>query len=74
MYNVYNIEITILNIQTYTTHKENVKFCSRWAARQMARKYADCMDVTNVEVVDTETGELILHLNADGKVIWDTEG
>lgn len=71
---MYNIEITILNIQTYTTRKENVKFYSRWAARQMARKYVECIDVTNVEVVDAETGELILHLNADGKVLYDTEG
>ena len=71
---MYNVEITVLNLQTYNTHKENLKFYSRWASRQMARKYIECEDVTNVEVIDTETGELILHLGADGEVLWDTEG
>lgn len=72
---MYQVEISLWNLQTYEIRcKEHVMFYSKWAARCRARDYANCLDVAHVDVVDAETGELILELDNDGKVIWDTEG
>ena len=72
---MYQVEISLWNLPICEIRcKEHVTFYSKWAARQMARKYAECIDVAHVEIVDCETGELILELDNDGKVIWDTEG
>ena len=72
---MYQIEISLWNMETLTvSRKEHVMFYSKWAVRRVAREYASCLDVAHVDIVDSETGELILELDNDGKVIWDTEG
>lgn len=72
---MYDVTISLWNMETQIIRcKEHVKFYSKWAARCRARDYASCIDVAHVDVVDAETGELILELDADGDVIWDTEG
>ena len=53
---------------------EIVPYYSLWAARCWAREVIRCTDITNAEVIDTETGELMLHLSEDGDVRWDSEG
>ncbi len=72
---MYNVTISLWNMETQQIRcKEYVMFYSKWAARCRARDYASCVDVAHVDVVDAETGELILELDNDGKVLWDTEG
>lgn len=71
---MYNVTIQIINLQTFATHNETVKFYSRWASRKMAREYASCEDVLHVEIIDNTTGEIVLELGAKGEVLWDTEG
>lgn len=72
---MYDVAISLWNMETQVIRcKEHVMFYSKWAARCRARDYASCIDVAHVDVIDAETGELILELDNDGKVIWDTEG
>lgn len=72
---MYNVEISLWNMSTNQIRcKEITKFYSRWAARCRARDYASCIDVAHVAIIDDETGELILELDNDGSVLWDTEG
>ena len=72
---MYNVEILLWNPQSCEIRcKEITKFYSKWAARVRARDYASCVDVAHVSVIDNETGELILELDNDGSVLWDTEG
>lgn len=72
---MYNVEISLWNISTCEIRcKEITKFYSKWAARCRARDYASCIDVAHVAIIDDETGELILELDNNGSVLWDTEG
>lgn len=72
---MYNVEILVKKfVPEYSFKKEIVKYFSLWAARCMAREYASCNDVEKVEITDCETGEVMLTLDYDGKVIYDSEG
>lgn len=72
---MYKVNILIKNFTASDSYREeNVNFFSLWTARYMAREYASCIDVFNVDVIDNETGELMLNINRDGEVIWDSEG
>ncbi len=72
---MYNVELLVKNMRTgEVSRKEIVPYYSLWAARCWAREVIRCADITNAEVIDTETGELMLHLSEDGDVRWDSEG
>ncbi len=71
---MYNVEILVRKFASEYSFKETVKYYSLWAARCMAREYASCNDVEKVEIIDCETGELMLTLDYDGKVVYDSEG
>ena len=71
---MYNVELTIVNVVTgIPTHKETVKMYSLWGARNWARDVMKCADVNYVDIIDTETGEVMLSLSDRG-VEWDSEG
>ena len=72
---MYNVDLAMGNgIDMIVTRVEHILFHSRWAARQYARKVIECIDVYHVTIIDNETGEIVLELNNDGSVEWDTEG
>lgn len=71
---MYNLELSILNLETgMVCRKEIVPFYSLWGARNFARKAQECKDVMDADVIDQETGEVMLHLSKDGS-FWDSEG
>lgn len=71
---MYNVEIEICDVSTgVLRRKEIVKMYSLWAARNYGRKVQDCLDVGTVDVIDTDTGEVMLSLHK-GEVLWDSEG
>lgn len=64
----YNVEITCRNMRTLDPcRKEYVPFRSLLAAKEFATKAADCIDVCNVDVVDTTTGEIMWYRLEDGE-------
>lgn len=69
----YKVAVALTNMQTGDTCKQEIQFKSKWAARSMARKYAKCVDVIGVDVIDETTGEVILSFE-HGECVWDTEG
>ncbi len=71
---MYEVQIEIRDILTeMSKRKEIVKMYSLWAARNYGRKVQDCLDVGTVDVIDTDTGEVMLSLHK-GEVLWDSEG
>lgn len=71
---MYNVELRIINVVTGdVTHKEAIKMYSLWGARNWARNVMKCADVNHVDIIDTETGEVMLSLSDQG-VEWDSEG
>ena len=71
---MYNVEIEIRDTLTeMPIRKETVKMYSLWAARNYGRNIQHCLDVGTVDIIDTETGELMLSLHK-GEVLWDSEG
>lgn len=72
---MYNVELLVKNVKTGDIcRKEIVKWYSLWGARCWAREVIECTDITNVDIIDTETGELMLSLSENGNVEWDSEG
>ena len=72
---MYNVELLVKNMRTgEICRKEIVPMYSLWGARNWAREIIQCTDVTNVDIIDTETGELMLSLSEEGIVMWDSEG
>lgn len=72
---MYEVELLIKNMRTgEVRRKEIVKMYSLWGARNWAREVIKCTDVTHVDIIDTETGEVMLSLSEDGFVTWDSEG
>lgn len=71
---MYHLELSIINTTTGTVcRKEIVPFYSLWGARNFAREAQKCADVMDADVIDQETGEVMLHLSKDGS-FWDSEG
>ena len=54
-----------LTIRTITEGNEKVKISSITFAEKLANQYYDCIDVYCVEIINSETGE-ILYLRARG--------
>ena len=54
-----------LTIRTTTEGNEKVKISSRTFAEKLANRYYDCIDVYCVEIINSETGE-ILYLRTRG--------
>lgn len=72
---MYEVNLAIKNMKTDEVCKvETVKFYSLWGARCWGRDVIRCTDVTNVDIIDEETGELMLSLSENGNVEWDSEG
>lgn len=72
---MYDICLGLKNMRTGETRcKEHVKMYSLWGARCWARKVIQMIDVNFAEIVDEETGEVMLTLNEDGTTAWDSEG
>lgn len=72
---MYNVELLVKNMRTgKVSRKEIVPYYSLWAARCWAREVIRCTDITNVDIIDTETGEIMLSLSEEGDVVWDSEG
>lgn len=56
----YTVTITCLNMRTLDPcRKETVEFRSLFAAKEFATKVNRCVDVSNVDVVDNSTGEIM---------------
>ena len=71
---MYNVEIEIRDTLTeMPIRKEHISMYSLWAARNYGRKIQHCLDVGTVDIIDTETGEVMLSLHK-GEVLWDSEG
>lgn len=71
---MYNVEIEIRDTLTeMPIRKERVPMYSLWAARNYGRNIQHCLDVGTVDIIDTETGEVMLSLHK-GEVLWDSEG
>lgn len=71
---MYHLELSIIDLKTECVcRKEIVPFYSLWAARNYVRKAQECKDVMDADVIDQETGEIMLHLSKDGSY-WDSEG
>lgn len=71
---MYNVEINVKNMVTGDVcRKEIRKMYSLWGARNWSREVIECFDVDSVDIIDTETGELMLSLSEAG-VVWDSEG
>ena len=71
---MYEIQIQILDVLTEMPKgKQIVNMYSLWAARNYGRKIQNCLDVGVVDIIDTETGEVMLSLHK-GEVLWDSEG
>ena len=72
---MYNVYLSVKNMRTgEVSRTEIVPYYSLWAARCWAREVIRCTDITNADVVDMETGELMLSLSEEGDVRWDSEG
>ena len=72
---MYNVELSVKNMRTgEVCRKEIVPYYSLWSARRWAREVVQCADIANVDIINTETGELMLCLAEDGTVDWDSEG
>lgn len=72
---MYSVYLSIKNMKTGDVCRtEIIPFYSLWGARCWARETIKCTDVTNADIIDTETGELMLSLSEDGDVAWDSEG
>lgn len=54
-----------LTVRTISKDNENIKISSRTFAEKLANQYYDCIDVYCVEIINSETGE-ILYLKAKG--------
>lgn len=52
---MFNVVVNLENRQEY------IPFFGKWAAVQVAKKIGKCVDVVEAMVVDTETGEIIIH-------------
>lgn len=70
--NHYTVEVVLLSPNTEREWREVIPFKSPFAAKYMARKYAECVDVEELDIVDQTTGEVITHYHSD-KLIWDNE-
>ncbi len=72
---MYNVDLAMCNgMDTVITHVEHIPFYSRWAARKYSREVIKCIDVYHITIMDMETGEIVLELNNDGSIEWDSEG
>ena len=72
---MYNVDLAMGNgMEMVVTRVEHISFYSKWAARQYARKVIKCIDIYHVTITDMETGEIILELNNEGSIEWDSEG
>lgn len=71
---MYNIELLMINVKTGEfSHKETITMYSLWGARNWARHVMSCIDIVHADIIDTETGEVMLSLSEAG-VEWDSEG
>lgn len=71
---MYHLELSVINMESGAVcRKEIVPFYSLWAARNYAREAQKCADIMDADVIDQETGEIMLHLSKDGS-FWDSEG
>jgi len=71
---MYDMQIEVLNHETAAVCRtEHQSWYSLWAARNYARKIQACVDVGTVDIIDNETGEVMLSLHK-GEVLWDSEG
>lgn len=50
---MYQVSVNLKN------RKEYINFYSLWAANQKAKEWAKCVDVENLVIVDSETGEVM---------------
>lgn len=57
--NYYKVTVTVMNVERWSEHKEQIFFKSLFAARHMAKKYFACADVNEVVVTDETTGEIM---------------
>ena len=71
---MYDIELAITNQDSIVTHKDHIKMYSLWGARCHCRKLIECKDIAEALIIDTETGEIMLHLGTNGETLWDSEG
>lgn len=49
--------------------KEYIPYYSQWAAIQQAKKIGKCADVVEAMVVNSETGEIIIHYE-NQRCVW----
>jgi hypothetical protein len=54
-----------LTVKSISEGNEKIKISSRTFAEKLANQYYDCVDVYCVEIINSETGE-ILYLRARG--------
>lgn len=55
-YYLVNVFVSRVNDIDYVEH---IPFKSPYAAKYMAAKYYECVDVTAVEIIDQTTGEIV---------------
>ncbi len=55
----YSVTVYAVRAKTAYEYKTTLKFFGRFSAIYMAKQYYECEDVTQVEVIDNSTGELI---------------
>lgn len=71
---MYNVELLVKNMRTGDVcRKEIVQMYSLWGARCWARDVMKCSDISHVDIIDMDTGEVMLSLSEEG-VEWDSEG
>ena len=61
----YTVTVRYMDIKTGAEKKSEVKFFSEWAARVKAKDWYGCYEVFSVEVISTDTGEVIYYHNYD---------
>ena len=71
---MYDIQLSVMNCDGVVTHNDHISMYSLWGARCYCRKLIECKDIAEALIIDTETGEIMLHLADDGKTLWDSEG
>lgn len=68
----YTVTVRYMDIKTGADRVSKVNFFSKWAARVKAKDWFNCYEVQSVEVIATDTGEVIYYHNSREE--YDCEG
>lgn len=68
----YTVIVTWLDLRTGAERENKVHFFSSWAARIKAKDWYNCYEVIGVEVINSDTGEVIYYHKRNEE--WDTNG